>query len=48
MALLTLENVSVAYDQQYILKDFNLTVDKGNLISLLGPSGSRQDDDSRG
>ncbi|UUZ82447.1 ABC transporter ATP-binding protein [Paenibacillus sp. P26] len=39
MALLTLENVSVAYDQQYILKDFNLTVDKGNLISLLGPSG---------
>jgi len=39
MALLTLENVSVAYDQQYILKDFNLNVDKGSLISLLGPSG---------
>ncbi|MFC5447034.1 ABC transporter ATP-binding protein [Paenibacillus aestuarii] len=39
MALLTLENVSVAYDQQYILKDFNLSVDKGSLISLLGPSG---------
>lgn len=39
MALLTLENVSVAYDQQYILKDFSLSVEKGHLISLLGPSG---------
>ncbi|NOU93942.1 ATP-binding cassette domain-containing protein [Paenibacillus sp. LMG 31456] len=39
MALLTLEGVSVAYDQQYILKDFNLNVEKGSLISLLGPSG---------
>jgi putative spermidine/putrescine transport system ATP-binding protein len=39
MALLSLENVSVAYGQQYILKDFNLQVEKGNLISLLGPSG---------
>ncbi|OXM82972.1 ABC transporter ATP-binding protein [Paenibacillus rigui] len=39
MALLTLENISVAYDQNYILKDFNLSVEKGSLISLLGPSG---------
>jgi putative spermidine/putrescine transport system ATP-binding protein len=39
MALLSLEHVSVAYDQQYILKDFNLTLEKGKLISLLGPSG---------
>lgn len=39
MALLTLENISVAYDQNYILKDFNLNVEKGHLISLLGPSG---------
>lgn len=39
MALLTLENVSVAYDNQYILKDFNLGIEKGQLISLLGPSG---------
>lgn len=39
MALLTLENVSVAYDNQYILKDFNLNIEKGQLISLLGPSG---------
>lgn len=39
MAMLTLENIAVAYDQQYILKDFNLSVEKGSLISLLGPSG---------
>lgn len=39
MALLTLENVSVAYDNQYILENFNLHIEKGQLISLLGPSG---------
>jgi putative spermidine/putrescine transport system ATP-binding protein len=39
MALLTLENVTVAYEQQDILKDFNLNIEKGQLISLLGPSG---------
>lgn len=39
MAMLSLEHISVAYDQQYILKDFNLNVEKGSLISLLGPSG---------
>ncbi|MCS7459073.1 ABC transporter ATP-binding protein [Paenibacillus doosanensis] len=39
MALLSLENVSVAYEQNYILKDFNLNIEKGKLISLLGPSG---------
>ncbi len=39
MAMLTLENIAVSYDQQFILKDFNLSVEKGSLISLLGPSG---------
>ncbi|WP_019535743.1 ABC transporter ATP-binding protein [Paenibacillus ginsengihumi] len=39
MSLLQLENVSVAYDQQLILKDFNLSIEKGQLVSLLGPSG---------
>lgn len=39
MALLTLENVSVAYENQYILQNFNLNIEKGQLISLLGPSG---------
>ncbi|MDO7908632.1 ABC transporter ATP-binding protein [Paenibacillus sp. JX-17] len=39
MALLTLENISVAYGSQNILKDFDLTLEKGQLLSLLGPSG---------
>lgn len=39
MALLTLENVSVAYENQNILDQFNLNIEKGQLISLLGPSG---------
>ncbi|RYM04746.1 ABC transporter ATP-binding protein [Sporolactobacillus sp. THM7-7] len=39
MSLLSLNNVSVAYDKNVILKDFNLNVEKGELLSLLGPSG---------
>ncbi|NEU30351.1 ABC transporter ATP-binding protein [bacterium LRH843] len=39
MALLTLNNVAVAYNKQDILKDFNLSIEKGQLVSLLGPSG---------
>lgn len=39
MALLTLDNVSVAYDQQNILQNFSLNIDKGQFVSLLGPSG---------
>ncbi|MFC0469859.1 ABC transporter ATP-binding protein [Halalkalibacter kiskunsagensis] len=39
MALLSLQNVSVAYNKQDILQDFNLNIEKGKLISLLGPSG---------
>ncbi|MGF9710505.1 ABC transporter ATP-binding protein [Paenibacillus naphthalenovorans] len=39
MALLMLDNVSVAYDQQNILQNFSLDIDKGQFVSLLGPSG---------
>ncbi|ULO09437.1 ABC transporter ATP-binding protein [Paenibacillus sp. 19GGS1-52] len=39
MALLSLEQVSVAYDNHFILEDFNLQLEKGQLLSLLGPSG---------
>ena len=39
MALLTLENVSVAYGNQYILQNFDLNIEQGQLVSLLGPSG---------
>ncbi|MBT2293549.1 ABC transporter ATP-binding protein [Paenibacillus albidus] len=39
MALLSLENVAVAYDNHFILENFNLQLEKGQLLSLLGPSG---------
>lgn len=39
MALFTLENVSVAYEKKNILEDFSLSIEKGQLVSLLGPSG---------
>lgn len=39
MALLSLEQVSVAYDNRFILEDFNLNLQQGKLLSLLGPSG---------
>ncbi|KZL89145.1 ABC transporter ATP-binding protein [Clostridium magnum] len=39
MSLLSLNNIKVAYDSNVILKDLNLSVEKGELVSLLGPSG---------
>ncbi|RVT67491.1 ABC transporter ATP-binding protein [Niallia taxi] len=39
MALFTLQDISVAYNKKEILKDFNLEIEKGQLVSLLGPSG---------
>ena len=39
MALLTLDQVTVAYQKQDILKQFDLKIEKGELLSLLGPSG---------
>jgi len=32
-------NVSFAYDKEYVLKDINLTIKKGQTIALVGPSG---------
>lgn len=39
MALLSLEQVSVAYDNHLILENFDLQLEEGKLLSLLGPSG---------
>ncbi len=40
MSFIELKNLSVAYNkQQMILQDFNLNIEKGELVSLLGPSG---------
>ena len=39
MALLELKNITAGYDQNIILKDFNISVEKGEFVSLLGSSG---------
>ncbi|MFJ6413057.1 ABC transporter ATP-binding protein [Terribacillus saccharophilus] len=39
MSLFTLQDVTVAYQKQAILQDFNLSIGEGELVSLLGPSG---------
>lgn len=32
-------NVSFAYDKEYVLKNINLTIQKGKTVALVGPSG---------
>ena len=39
MALLELKNITAGYDQNIILKDFDISVEKGEFVSLLGSSG---------
>ena len=39
MPLLELKNIKKAFDQNLILKDLSLTVEKGEVIVILGPSG---------
>ena len=39
MALLELNGVTAGYDQNIILRDFDLSVEKGEFVSLLGSSG---------
>ena len=40
MGFVELKNIDLSYDgSRYILKDLNLTIEKGELVSLLGPSG---------
>lgn len=39
MSLIKLEDVTVAYGDNVVLKDFNINIEKGDLVSLLGPSG---------
>ncbi len=40
MALLKTENVSVSFDDKLIIKDISVSLEKGELVSLLGLSGS--------
>jgi subfamily B ATP-binding cassette protein MsbA len=37
---ITLEDVSFKYENNYVLKDFNLIVEKGKTVALVGQSGS--------
>ncbi|MDR0196588.1 MAG: ABC transporter ATP-binding protein/permease [Myroides sp.] len=37
---ITVENISFKYEDEYVLKDFNLTVPKGKTVALVGQSGS--------
>lgn len=41
MSLVELNQIAVSYDKEksYILKDLSLSIEKGELVSLLGPSG---------
>ena len=39
MALLELSHITAGYDKNIILKDFNLSVERGEFVSLLGSSG---------
>ena len=39
MALLELQNITAGYDKNVILKNFNISVEKGEFVSLLGSSG---------
>ncbi len=39
MPLLELKNIKKSFDQNVILKDLSLTVEKGEVIVILGPSG---------
>lgn len=40
MALLTLENLNVAYDRVQILKSLSLTIAPGEIVALLGSNGA--------
>jgi subfamily B ATP-binding cassette protein MsbA len=37
---IALENISFKYEDEYVLKDFNLNVPKGGTVALVGQSGS--------
>ena len=40
MSFVKLTDVNMIYDNKHhILKDLNLSIEKGELVSLLGPSG---------
>lgn len=39
MSVLEVKNINKSYKEKLILKDFSLNVDRGKIVSILGPSG---------
>ena len=40
MHILDIQNVQKSFGDNHVLKDISLTVDKGEVVSVIGPSGS--------
>lgn len=38
-AIVSLQNISISFDGEAVLKDFNLSLRDGEFVTLLGPSG---------
>ncbi|OCL28022.1 zinc ABC transporter ATP-binding protein [Orenia metallireducens] len=38
--IIEVENLSFSYEDDYVLKDINLTINKGDFIAFIGPNGS--------
>lgn len=38
--MINIENLGKSYGKQEVLKDFNLSIDEGKIIGILGPNGS--------
>jgi len=40
--MLTVKNFKKKYHQHEVLKGIDMTIEKGDVVALLGPSGSKQ------
>lgn len=40
MSLLEMKNIKKSFDEQVVLKDISLSVEKGEVLGIIGPSGS--------
>ena len=38
-SIISLKNISVSFDGEQVLKNFNLSIKDGEFVTLLGPSG---------
>ena len=40
MDILCGHNISISFKEKYIINNLNLSIDKGKIITLIGPNGS--------